>query len=93
MEPQCYVLLPVEEAEGDCRLVVTGCLTATNQQWLYPLVRKTRVARLHGRLIVDLTHAHVMGPAADLLRWDLDHDDATGIAPVHVLEPHPDHTP
>ena len=87
MNPQFYVLMPLEPAGIGVRLVVTGQLTSTNQHLLAPLIRRTRTAQRRGTVTVDLTGARTEEAAVDLLRWDVEYDESPdGLATVQFLE-------
>ncbi|MFW6186715.1 MAG: hypothetical protein ACOC84_01765 [Actinomycetota bacterium] len=87
MNPQFYVLMPLEPAGIGVRLVVTGQLTSTNQHLLAPLIRRTRTAQRRGTVTVDLTGARTEEAAVDLLRWDVEHDEpADDLAAVQILD-------
>ncbi|KUG62106.1 MULTISPECIES: hypothetical protein [Kocuria] len=89
MDHKLSVLVQVDLGGASVRLVVTGCLTETNQHALYPLVRRARTLIPPVTVSVDLTAAgHVEAIAVDLLRWAVEHDRSPdGVSPVELLVP------
>ncbi|MGQ1799111.1 hypothetical protein ACT4S5_18545 [Kocuria oceani] len=96
MDHKLSVLVQMDLENRSVRLVVTGCVTESNQHVLYPLVRRARTLAPPVTVSVDVTTAgHVEAIAVDLLRWAVDHDDPVpGIGPVRILTPirWPDHS-
>lgn len=89
MSQKLSVVVQVDLEGTYCRLVVSGCLTAVNQQGLYPLIRRARALPTGGRVIVDLTSAPLVDSSAlELLREAIDNDDlARHTGPVQFLTP------
>lgn len=87
MDHKLSVLVQIDLHGAYVRLVVTGCVTETNQHVLHPLVARARTLIPPVAVAVDLTGAdHVEADAVDLLRWALEHlDSADGAGPVEVL--------
>ncbi|GAA1753099.1 hypothetical protein [Kocuria aegyptia] len=83
------VLVQVDLDGRHVRLVVSGCVTELNHRALCPLVRRARTLVPGIAVIVDLTPAHHVEPAAvDLLRWAAEHEDAVrGTPAVDFLLP------
>lgn len=83
------VLVQVDLDGRHVRLVVSGCVTELNHRALCPLVRRARTLVPGIAVVVDLTAAHHVEPAAvDLLRWAADHEDAVrGTAAVDFVLP------
>lgn len=81
------VLVQVDLDGRHIRLVVSGCVTELNHRALCPLVRRARTLAPDIAVVVDLTSAHHVEPAAvDLLRWAADQDESLGDA-VEILAP------
>lgn len=77
------VLVQVDLDGRHIRLVVSGCVTELNHRALCPLVRRARTLAPDIAVVVDLTSAHHVEPAAvDLLRWAAEHEDAVRGAPA-----------
>ena len=97
MDHKLSVLVQVDVDGRYVRLLVTGCLTETNQHALYPLIRRARMLIPPVTVSIDLATAeHVEAVAVDLLRWAIDHDRTMdGVSPVELLLPDglPDHAP
>lgn len=89
MHHKLSVLVQVDLDGRHVRLVVTGCLTEINHRALCPVVRRARTLVPGIAVIVDVTSAHHVEPAAvDLLRWAAEHDDAVeGTQPVSFVLP------
>jgi hypothetical protein len=84
------VLVQVDLDGRHVRLVVSGCVTELNHRALCPLVRRARTLVPGIAVVVDLTTAHHVEPAAvDLLRWAAEHEDAVRGTPIvgFVLPP------
>jgi len=86
MDHKLSVLVQIDLDGRYVRLLLTGCVTETNQHVLYPLIRRTRTLIPPVAVTVDLTCAeHVEAAAVDLLRWALDQDDLdSSTSPVEV---------
>ncbi|MEX5296202.1 hypothetical protein QYM41_13075 [Kocuria sp. CPCC 205268] len=77
------VLVRVDLDGRHVRLVVSGCVTELNHRALCPLVRRARALVPDIAVVVDLTSAHHVEPAAvDLLRWAAEHEDAVRGTPA-----------
>ncbi|MFF0989292.1 hypothetical protein [Kocuria nitroreducens] len=77
------VLVQVDLDGRHIRLVVSGCVTELNHRALCPLVRRARTLVPGIAVVVDLTTAHHVEPAAvDLLRWAAEHEDAVRGTPA-----------
>ncbi|MFI7494718.1 hypothetical protein ACH9D2_08360 [Kocuria sp. M4R2S49] len=77
------VLVQVDLDGRHIRLVVSGCVTELNHRALCPLVRRARTLTPDIAVVVDLTAAHHVEPAAvDLLRWAAEHEDAVRGTPA-----------
>ena len=90
MDHKLSVVVQIDLDGRYVRLVVTGCVTETNQHALYPLIRKSRTMIPSATVTIDLTAAeHVEPGAVDLLRWAAAHDDEplSDPSPIHVLTP------
>jgi hypothetical protein len=90
MDSPFHVVLPIEPETTDVRPVVTRNSTRTNQQPLYPLIRRARVTQGCGTATVDLTGVRTEPTAPDLWRWDLvlDWDESPDqLAPSGVRGP------
>lgn len=82
MHHKLSVLVQVDLDGKHIRLVVTGCVTELNHRALCPLVRRARTLVPGIAVIVDITSAHHVEPAAvDLLRWAAEHEDAVRDTP------------
>lgn len=82
MHHKLSVLVQVDLDGKHVRLVVTGCVTEVNHRALCPLIRRARTLVPGIAVIVDITSAHHVEPAAvDLLRWAADHEDAVRDTP------------
>ncbi|GGG72419.1 hypothetical protein GCM10011374_41460 [Kocuria dechangensis] len=97
MDHKLSVLVQVDLDGAYVCLVVTGCLTETNQHVLHPLIHRARTLIPPVTVSIDLTCAtHIEAAAVDLLRWAVDHDDTVdGPSPVEEVVPNglPDHHP
>lgn len=89
MHHKLSVLVQVDLDGKHVRLVVTGCVTELNHRALCPLVRRARSLVPGIAVIVDVTAARHVEPAAvDLLRWAVEHEDAVpDTRPVEFLLP------
>ena len=77
------VLVQVDLDGRHIRLVVSGCVTELNHRALCPLVRRARTLAPDLAVVVDLTTAHHVEPAAvHLLRWAAEHEDAVRGTPA-----------
>lgn len=77
------VLVQVDLDGRHIRLAVSGCVTELNHRALCPLVRRARTLAPDIAVVVDLTSAHHVEPAAvDLLRWAAEHEDAVRGTPA-----------
>ncbi|GAB2622807.1 hypothetical protein GCM10009696_30710 [Kocuria himachalensis] len=77
------VLVQVDLDGRHVRLLVSGCVTELNHRALCPLVRRARTLVPGIAVVVDLTTAHHVEPAAvDLLRWAAEHEDAVRGTPA-----------
>ncbi|MEX5303653.1 hypothetical protein [Kocuria sabuli] len=82
MHHKLSVLVQVDLDGRHVRLVVTGCVTEVNHRALCPLIRRARTLVPGIAVIVDITSAHHVEPAAvDLLRWAAEHEDAVRDTP------------
>lgn len=97
MDHKLSVLVQVDLHAQYVHLVITGCVTETNQHALHPVVARARTLIPPVTVTVDLTGAaHLEAAAVDLLRWTIHHDHAlSGAGSVEFLVPAalPDHAP
>lgn len=91
MDLQLSVLVRTDPDGGRVHLVTAGCLTETNQQALYPLVRHAWALTSKTEVIIDLTSVdHIQAHALDLLRWELEQEGSgPPLRLVHFLLPEP----
>jgi hypothetical protein len=89
MHHKLSVLVQVDLDGRHVRLVVSGCLTEVNHRALCPVIRRARTLVPGIAVVVDVTTAHPVEPAAvELLRWAAEHDDAVqGTPPVEFVLP------
>ncbi|GGG71143.1 hypothetical protein GCM10011374_39760 [Kocuria dechangensis] len=89
MDHKLSVLVQVDLHGTYVRLVVTGCVTETNQHALHPLIVRAQTLIPSGMVTVDLTCAeHVEAAAVEQLRAAVDHDQTLSrCGLVEVLSP------
>lgn len=87
MRKKLSVLVQIDLDGRRVTLVVTGSLTAANQQVLPPLVARARIAFPEAEVTVDLQGTHqAESSVIDILRWSLEAaQPATG--PVQITAP------
>lgn len=89
MHLELSVFVDIDVHGNKVGLVLTGHLSETNQQGLYPLIRNGRRLTPGTRVIVDLTGLGGADPhAVDLLLWEAEHDPVRG-PPLQVLRHRP----
>ncbi len=97
MDHKLSVLVQVDLHAQYVHLVITGCVTETNQHALHPVMARARTLIPPVTVTVDLTGAaHVEAAAVELLRAAIDHEHTlSGAGPVEILVPAvlPDHAP
>ncbi|MEX5305640.1 hypothetical protein RF644_07730 [Kocuria sp. CPCC 205258] len=72
-DPKLSVLVRVDLDGRHLRLIVTGCLSAANQQALHPVIERARTLTPAAEVLVDLTAGDPPEPAAvTLLRAGID---------------------
>ena len=72
-DPKLSVLVRVDLDGRRLRLIVTGCLSAANQQALHPVIERARTLTPAAEVLVDLTAGGPPEPAAvALLRAGID---------------------
>ncbi|MGX5358225.1 hypothetical protein [Kocuria sp. KH4] len=77
MEPKIAVVVQVDLDGRQVRIVVTGAVTEINQRGLRPLIGRARRLVPGIRVVVDLSAAESVEPAAmDLLRWSAEHENS-----------------
>jgi hypothetical protein len=72
-DPKLSVLVRVDLDGRHLRLIVSGCLSAANQQALHPVIERARTLTPAAEVLVDLTTSGLPEPAAvALLRAGID---------------------
>jgi hypothetical protein len=91
VELQLTVVAEITPDQKQVHLMLTGRLTATNQQMLYPLIHRARNLTPTTEVIIDLTA--VEDPEAttvDLLRWEIEHHETNApCSPTRLVLPEP----
>lgn len=83
MELELSVRFDVTLDEQQVRLVVTGRLTESNQQMLYPSIHRAYTLATATEVVIDLSAAeHLETAALDLLCWEVEH-----YQPIHLTHP------
>lgn len=92
MEPKIAVVVQVDLDGRQVRIVVTGVVTGINQRGLCPVIGRARRLVPGIRVVVDLSAAESVEPAAvDLLRWSAEHETpGAGAQKIEFLLPDPD---
>ena len=91
-DPKLSVLVRVDLDGRHLRLIVTGCLSAANQQALHPVIERARTLTPAAEVLVDLTAGGPPEPAAvALLRAGIDQQcrDRPGGGRVKLVLPEP----
>ncbi len=83
MKLELSVRFDVTPDEQQVRLVVTGRLTESNQQLLYPSIHRAYTLATATEVVIDLSAVeHLETAALDLLRWEVEH-----YQPIHLTQP------
>jgi ABC-type transporter Mla MlaB component len=96
MNPKLAVLLQVDLEANHVNVAVTGHLTETNQQALYPLINRARALVPGIRITVDLSGArHIDTAGLDLLSRAIEgaDPDRPGGSRIRVVLPEPPPAP
>lgn len=91
LDPKLSVLVRVDPHGQHLHLVVTGCLTAANQQGLHPVIDRARTLIPAAEVLVDLRSCAPVEPVAvELLRAGIvqQRTDRAG-ATVEIVLPDP----
>lgn len=87
MYPRLRTLIRVDLSRNSVLLQVRGCFTTTNYRALVPMIRRAHALPGHPVVVVDITSAQRVDPAAASLLEDAcraDSPSAAGAVPVLV---------